>query len=95
LGVNDIYTIFLSKQVLEELKKIPIHIVIKLEAWIDAVVNCGLSAIKKKRGYYSEPLQGNRIGQYAIKLDKTYRAIYVIEKNKSIRFVEILQVSAL
>jgi hypothetical protein len=88
--VNDPYTIHLSEQTLKKLKKIPIHAVIKLNAWIDAVINYGLSETNKISGYYSEPLQGNRIGQYAVKLNKTYKAIYIIEKNKSIRFIEIL-----
>jgi len=51
-----------------------------------------LKELKKIPGYHDEPLQGKRRGQRSIRLNKAYRAIYVIEEDKSIKFVEIIEV---
>jgi len=93
LVVNDICTVHMSKQAVRNLKKVPINIALKLQAWIDEVINSGLSETRKIRGYHDEPLKGDRVGQRSIRLNRAYRAIYIIEDENSIRFVEILEVT--
>jgi hypothetical protein len=44
--VNDMYTVHLSKQALRDLKKIPIHMALKLQSWIDIE----LFILKKRSG---------------------------------------------
>jgi toxin HigB-1 len=91
--MNDIYTVHFSKHALKNLKKSPIHIALKLQAWIDEIINTGLNEVRKISGYHDGPLKGNRAGQRSIRLNKAYRAIYVIETSNRISFVEILEVT--
>jgi len=69
------------------------HIAEKLYTWIKQVKLLGLSEIRKIKGYHDEPLKGDRDGQRSIRLNKAYRAIYVIGKNKTIKFAEIKEVN--
>lgn len=91
--MHDIYTVKSSKQALKDLKKLPRHIALNLEAWVHAVELCGLQEVKKIRGYHDELLKGARAGEYSIRLNKTYRAIYTVESNGCVRFVEIIEVT--
>lgn len=81
----------LSKQVFKDLKKAPAHVAIKLHSWIDEIIFCGLNKVKGITGYHDKPLKNDKLGRRVIRLDKVYRAVYVIETDQSIRFVEILQ----
>lgn len=80
--MRDIHEVQLSRQALKDLKKVPLHIAIKLQAWIDDIAHRGLSEVKKIPGYHDEPLHGKRIGQRSIRLSKAYRAIYTIDNEK-------------
>jgi proteic killer suppression protein len=91
--MNDICIVRLSKRVIKSLKKLPVHIIIKLQAWIDEVINSGLNEARKITSYHDEQLKGDRIGQRSIRLNKAYRAIYIVEKDKNVRFVEILEIT--
>lgn len=89
----EITTVKLSRKVKKDIKKLPIPIVIKLATWIEAVQKDGLTEIRKISGYHDEPLQGIRFGQRSIRLNRSYRAIYVIRKNVRIDFLEVLEVN--
>jgi proteic killer suppression protein len=62
-------------------------------SWVNAVGHDGLSQVRKIPGYHDEPLHGNRKGQRSIRLSKSYRAIYIIDKNGKTEIVEIIEVS--
>lgn len=84
----------MTKQAIKKLKKLPIHIVLKLQVWIDSVINDGLNEVRKISGYHDEPLQGDRAGQRSIRLNRAYRAIYIVEEStNSVSFVEIIEVT--
>lgn len=68
------------------------HIVLKLQSWVDAVGHKGLSEVRKIPGYHDEPLKGDRKGQRSIRLNIAYRAIYMVVKGV-INFVEIQEVN--
>lgn len=89
----DIFDVEISKDAEKQLRKTPEHIVLKLQGWIDGVKEHGLREIRKQRGYHDEPLLGKRAGQRSIRLSKAYRAIYIIAKDGSVQFVEILEVN--
>jgi len=89
----DIYQVQLSKKAREDLKKIPAYITYKLQLWIDGVKERGLAEIRKTPGFHDEPLKGKRQGQRSIRLNKAYRAIYQINLDGSIEFVEIIEVN--
>lgn len=54
--------VVLSKQAIKDLKKIPRHVVLKLQAWVEDVGHKGLDEVKKIPGYHDEPLLGKRKG---------------------------------
>ena len=75
------------------LKKIPVHISIKLFEWINSVSHDGLLEVRKQPGYHDEPLKGQRKGQRSIRLSKAYRAIYEITETCQMKIVEIVEVN--
>ncbi|MCW5589687.1 MAG: type II toxin-antitoxin system mRNA interferase toxin, RelE/StbE family [Legionellales bacterium] len=89
----DIYKVELSKNVIKDLKCLPKHIVLKLGSWIELVAESGLKAAQKIPGYHDEPLKGNRKGQRSIRLNRAYRAIYVIDESNKIHFVSVVEVN--
>lgn len=88
----EIFEVALSKRAKSDLKKTPLPIIVKLQAWIDGVRVHGLSEIRKRSGFHDEPLKGSRRGQRSIRLNKAYRAIYEISDAGMIKFVEIIEV---
>ena len=89
----DIFKVILTKLAKRALLKMPLHIVRKLQAWIDDVEDSGLSKVRKIPGYHDEPLKGDRAGQRSIRLSKAYRAIYIIDQEGKIEIVKLLEVS--
>lgn len=90
--MNDITSVKLSEHAKRDLKKVTLYIALKLQAWIDAVGNNGITEVRKISSYHDEPLKGKRTGQRSIRLNIAYRAIYVI-KNGVVSFIEIQEVN--
>jgi proteic killer suppression protein len=80
------YTVDLSLQAKKDLREVPQHIRDKFEGWVRVVEKEGLRQVQKVSGYYDEPLKGKRKGQRSIRLNRAYRAIYVIRR-KEIEFL--------
>lgn len=91
--MTDIFNVRLSEKASHDLRKVPLPIVLKLEAWIEDVGHRGLAEVRKIPGYHDEPLKGNRVGQRSIRLNIAYRAIYIIDKAGLVHFVEIKEVN--
>jgi proteic killer suppression protein len=89
----DVYAARLSKPVEKKLPKIPVHIVFKLQSWIDGVRAEGLFHMRKIPGYHDEPLAGQRQGQRSIRLNRSWRAFYIIDKTGAVQCVEIIEVN--
>lgn len=89
----EIYKVVIANKAKKDLQKIPKHIVQKLFYWIEDVGISGLSIVRKIPGYHDESLKGKRAGQRSIRLNNAYRAIYEIDKNCQIHFVEIIEVN--
>lgn len=67
----------LSDKSKKQLKKLPKHIVFKFYTWVEFLSEVGLLEVRKSSGFHDEPLKGNRKGQRSIRLNKSYRAIYI------------------
>ena len=89
----DVRDVKLSRRAIKDLKKAPQHVVLKLQAWVDAVATYGHQKVKSIRGFHDESLKGKRLGQRSIRLSKAYRAIYQIDKRGKIDFIEIQEVN--
>lgn len=88
----DIHEVVISKRALKDLKKVPRTILDKLQSWIEAIEIEGLREIRKLPGFHDEPLKGKRKGQRSIRLNRSYRAIYTINKG-SVEFVLVEEVN--
>ena len=58
----DIYQVTFTKGAYRDVKKIPKHLALKLQAWVDDVAQRGLRQVMKVKGYHDEPLKGKRKG---------------------------------
>lgn len=77
----------------KQMARLPRHIVKNLLAWVRDVERRGLEEVRKISGYHDEPLQGYRWGQRSIRLNRSYRAIYIVLQNEKVHFVSIEEVS--
>lgn len=59
------------------LRRLPTHILVKLVRWATTVEEIGLQRVRQIPGYHDEPLAGSRSGQRSIRLNRSYRAIYI------------------
>ena len=89
----DIHNVKLSEQAKRDLRTLPSCIARKFHLWTEAVIHQGLTQVRKIPGYHDEPLKGKRNGQRSIRLNIAYRAIYIVDKDDVINFVEILEVN--
>lgn len=54
----DIFIVILAKQAKRDLLKTPLHVVRKLQGWVDDIEVLGLREASKVPGYHDEPLKG-------------------------------------
>ncbi len=88
-----IINVRLSKKALRDLAKAPRHIAEKLYLWPHDVNEFGLEKVRTRPGYNDEPLKGKRQGQRSIRLNRSYRAIYILKSDGTIEFVEVTEVN--
>ena len=88
-----VHRVIWDKTVEKTLAKIPAFIRDKFIAWALVVERVGLREVRKLSGYHDEPLKGVRKGQRSIRLNRSYRAIYVEREDGTIRIVEVIEVS--
>jgi toxin HigB-1 len=72
----------------KEIKNLPLYIYNKLIRWAEQVEELGMTEVRKHSGWHDEPLKGKRKAQRSIRLNRAYRAIYVIEDGDIIVVVE-------
>lgn len=78
----------LSALVKKQLKKLPAHIVISFQNWVEDVEERGLEEVRKIPGYHDEPLKGDFKGLRSIRLSRSYRAYYKIIDGE-VKFVSV------
>lgn len=88
-----IRTVLISAKAEKSLRRIPNHILDLMDKWIENVEYYGLEEVRKRPGYHDEPLHGWRRGQRSIRLNRSYRAVYIICEKNRIKFVSIEEVN--
>ena len=73
-------------------KVLPKEIVQKLRFWAKRVELIGLLETRKISGFHDEPLKGVRLGQRSIRLNRSYRAIYLINEEQLSITVIVIEV---
>jgi proteic killer suppression protein len=89
----DVKIVKVSKKAQKDITKIPLNLQEKLYFWVRAVTEFGLLKVRQSKGFHDEPLHGDRKGQRSIRLNKSYRAIYIEKNDGLIEFVEIEEVN--
>lgn len=80
----------LSRGAKKDLTMVPQRIGDSFRKWVSLVEEQGLEEVRKIPGYHDEPLRGARAGQRSIRLNISYRAIYVVTTaGVSIQVIEI------
>jgi len=87
-----INVVVISDRAQKDVRKLPKYIVAKLLSWVESVELEGLENVRKISGYHDEPLKGDRKHQRSIRLNRAYRAIYIILYGE-IEFVRIEEVT--
>ena len=88
-----IHRVVLTPAAVKDLERVPKHVQVKLQAWVDAVGTQGLEAVRKVPGFHDEPLKGRRQGQRSIRLSRAYRAIYAVAEDGAVEFVRVEEVN--
>lgn len=86
------FAVLLGKNVEKELDSLPPHILIKFRGWIKFVELYGVSEARLIKSFHDEPLKGKRNGQRSIRLNRAYRAIYVVLINNEIEIIKVIEV---
>jgi len=83
-----IYTVELSSLTKKQLKKLPIHIVVSFQNWVEDVETRGLEEVRKTPGYHDEPIRGELKGMRSVRLSRAYRAYYKLV-GTTLQFVSV------
>lgn len=49
----------------------------KVRLWVRLVETLGISQVRRRPGFHDEPLKGTRSGQRSVRMNRSYRLIYV------------------
>lgn len=85
--------VIISKKALKELEKLPKAIVDSLMVWVTSVEEDGMKEVRKISGYHDEPLKGDRLGQRSIRLNRAYRAFYILTDSGDIELVTVIEIN--
>jgi proteic killer suppression protein len=61
----------------KQIDRLPKHLQESLRNWVETVERIGIRETRLLKGYHDEPLKGRRTGERSIRLNRSYRAIYV------------------
>ena len=81
-----------SHRVHKDLDKVPSYIRSKFYVWLKTIDEIGLERTRIISGFHDEPLKGKRLDQRSVRLNRAYRAIYVLKESK-IKVIHILEVT--
>lgn len=85
--------VVLGKQAQKDIKKIPKHILLQFDLWVEIIETEGLQAMQRVKGYRDHALKGDRKGQRSSSLSRSWRVIYKLEQETQQLIVEVLEVN--
>ena len=77
----------------KQLARVPAYIREHVRYWAISVEELGIKEVRKLPGYHDEPLRGDRKGQRSIRLNRSYRLIYVEDTAGEIIVISVLEVN--
>jgi proteic killer suppression protein len=88
-----INVVLMTRRAEKDLESAPKHVLGKLLEWVATVETIGLEETRKRPGWHDEPLKGQRKGQRSVRLNKKWRAIYIVREDGSVEYVEVQEVT--
>jgi proteic killer suppression protein len=85
--------VLISKKAEKELKKIPKHILVQFDLWVEIIESDSLQAMQKVKGYRDHALKGDRKGQRSSSLSRSWRVIYILDQKTKLITVDVLEVN--
>lgn len=85
--------VFLCKQAQKDIRRLPKHILIQFDLWVEIIETDGIGAMQQVRGYRDHALIGNRKGQRSSSLSRSWRVIYRLDKETNQLIVKVLEVN--
>jgi proteic killer suppression protein len=76
-----------------QVARVPEAIGRKFRIWVALVEESGIREVRKHKGFHDEPLKGKREGQRSVRLNRSYRAMYVEHKTGEVELIEVLEVN--
>ena len=52
-----------------------------------------MHSVRKLKGFHEELLHGDRAGQRSVRLNRAYRAIYIVDKDGFVWIAEVIEVN--
>jgi proteic killer suppression protein len=90
--MNVINRVLLEKKVKQEMDLMPSFIQNKFRGWVQFVELYGIREARLIKSFHDEPLKGKRLGQRSIRLNRSYRAIYVELSDNKIEIIKVIEV---
>ncbi|HEX7478909.1 MAG TPA: hypothetical protein VF331_13975 [Polyangiales bacterium] len=89
-----INTVEITRSAKKDLRGCPRHVRVKLAAWVVSIESIGLEQTRRLggKGLHDEALAGDREGQRSVRLNRGYRAFYVI-KDGEVQLVSVIEVN--
>jgi addiction module RelE/StbE family toxin len=82
----------ITKHGQKDLKKIPRHILVQFDLWVEVIEVEGYKAMQKIKGYNDHALVGDRKGQRSSYLSRSWRVIYTLNDKINSINVEVLEI---
>jgi addiction module RelE/StbE family toxin len=86
------WKIFEHREVVKQLKSLPLEILKRYEKWKDIVYISGPAGLKLIKGFRDETLKGKWKGYRSSRLSVQYRVIYTIENERIL--VKVMSITA-
>ena len=90
--MNSVNQVSLDKQAKQDLNLMPPNIIRKFMGWVIYVESFGIREARLIKSFHDEPLKGNRTGQRSIRLNRSYRAIYVEVSKYEVEIINVIEV---
>lgn len=85
--------IFITKKAQKDLRKLPKHILLQLDLWVEIIKEEGYRSMQTIKGYNDHALIGDRKGQRSSYLSRSWRVIYTINEEKTSIVIKILEIN--
>jgi proteic killer suppression protein len=85
--------VYLTKNAQKDLNKLPRHILVLFDLWVETIESEGFANMQKIKGYREHTLKGDRKGQRLSSLNRSWRIIYQLDEKSNTITVEVLEVN--